>query len=128
MSNVPGDLRYTRTHEWIRLEPNGDITMGITDHAQELMGDIVMTEIPAKGMQVRRGDPLGALEAVKTAEDYYAPADGTVVDVNSALESEPGLVNSACYGQGWLVRITPSQPSQLEELLTPEQYKKLIGE
>ncbi len=128
MSSVPGDLRYTRTHEWIRLEPNGDITMGITDHAQELMGDIVMTEIPAKGMQVRRGDPLGALEAVKTAEDYYAPADGTVVDVNSALESEPGLVNSACYGQGWLVRITPSQPSQLEELLTPEQYKKLIGE
>lgn len=128
MSNVPGDLRYTRTHEWIRLEPNGDITMGITDHAQELMGDIVMTEIPAKGMQVRRGDPLGALEAVKTAEDYYAPADGTVVDANSALESEPGLVNSACYGQGWLVRIAPSQPSQLEELLTPEQYKKLIGE
>jgi len=128
MSNVPGDLRYTRTHEWIRLEPNGDITMGITDHAQELMGDIVMTEISTKGMQVRRGDPLGALEAVKTAEDYYAPADGTVVDVNSALESEPGLVNSACYGQGWLVRITPSQPSQLEELLTPEQYKKLIGE
>jgi len=128
MSSVPGDLRYTRTHEWIRLEPNGDITMGITDHAQELMGDIVMTEIPAKGIQVRRGDPLGALEAVKTAEDYYAPADGTVVDVNSALESEPGLVNSAGYGQGWLVRITPSQPSQLEELLTPEQYKKLIGE
>lgn len=128
MSSVPGDLRYTRTHEWIRLEPNGDITMGITDHAQELMGDIVMTEISTKGMQVRRGDPLGALEAVKTAEDYYAPADGTVVDVNSALESEPGLVNSACYGQGWLVRIAPSQPSQLEELLTPEQYKKLIGE
>ncbi len=128
MSAIPADLRYTESHEWIRREADGRLAMGVTDHAQEQMGEIVMVELPAAGREVRRKDSLGVLEAVKTAEDFYAPVDGRIVEVNPALESDPGLVNRDCYGEGWLVRIQPSDAGQFEDLLTAARYGELAGE
>lgn len=128
MSSIPGDLRYTKNHEWVRLGADGNVTMGITDHAQELMGEIVMVELPLAGQDLRAGQSAGVLEAVKTAEDFYAPVDGKVVAANEALESDPGLVNRDCYGEGWLITIHPSNPSQFEGLLDAGQYRELAGE
>jgi glycine cleavage system H protein len=128
MSLVPAELRYTRSHEWVRREPDGNLTMGLTDHAQEQMGEIVMVELPAEGRRVRPGDSLGVLEAVKTAEDYFAPVEGEIAAVNQGLESDPGLVNRECYGAGWLVVIRPSDPSSYDALLSAEQYRELAGD
>jgi glycine cleavage system H protein len=128
MSNIPGSLRYTQTHEWVRLEADGKITMGLTDYAQHQMGEIVMVDSSGMGRDVRKGEAIGALEAVKTAEDFYAPLDGKVVEVNKELEANPGLVNTDCYGAGWLAKIAPANPAQYSDLLTPEQYLKLAGE
>lgn len=128
MSSIPGDLKYTKSHEWVRRGADGTLTMGITDHAQELMGEIVMVELPPQGGDLRAGDSTGVLEAVKTAEDFFAPVDGKVAEANAALESDPGLVNRDCYGEGWLVTIHPSNPSQFEGLLDAGQYKELAGE
>lgn len=128
MSTIPGDLRYTKSHEWVKRGADGNLTMGITDHAQGLMGEIVMVELPPAGRDARAGESMGVLEAVKTAEDFYAPVDGKVVTGNAALESDPGLVNTDCYGQGWLATIHPSNPSQFDGLLSPEQYRELAGE
>jgi len=128
MVSIPENLRYTQTHEWVRREADGSMTMGISDFAQSQMGEIVMVDCSGMGRDVKKGEPIGALEAVKTAEDFYAPVDGKVVAVNKDLETDPGLVNSDCYGSGWLARITPSDPSQYDGLLTPEQYRKLAGE
>ncbi len=128
MSSIPGDLRYTKSHEWVRLGADGNVTMGVTDHAQELMGEIVMVELPPSGRDLRAAESAGVLEAVKTAEDFYSPVDGKVVAANAALESDPGLVNRDCYGEGWLVTIHPSNPSQFEGLLDAGQYKELAGE
>ena len=128
MSIVHENLRYTQTHEWVRREADGSVTMGLTDYAQHQMGEIVMVDLPAAGREVSKGDSLGALEAVKTASDYYAPLSGTVASVNKALESDPSQVNQDCYGAGWLVVIKPSDASQIESLMTPEQYRKHAGE
>ncbi len=128
MSSIPGDLRYTKSHEWVRRGADGNLTMGITDHAQGLMGEIVMVELPPAGRDARTGEAMGVLEAVKTAEDFFSPVDGKVVTGNVALESDPGLVNTDCYGQGWLVTIHPSNPSQFDGLLSAEQYRELAGE
>lgn len=128
MSSIPQNLRYTETHEWARLEADGTVTVGITDYAQHQMGEIVMVELPRKGRQVSRGESLGALEAVKTASDYYSPVDGTVKDVNTGLESDPGLVNTDCYGAGWLAVIEPSAPSQLDALMDASRYAGHTGE
>jgi glycine cleavage system H protein len=128
MSIVHENLRYTQTHEWVRREADGSVTMGLTDYAQHQMGEIVMVDNSGMGRDVRRGEPIGALEAVKTAEDFYAPVDGKVTAVNTQLEADPGLVNSDCYGAGWLARIAPASPAQYDELLTAEQYRKLAGE
>jgi glycine cleavage system H protein len=128
MSNIPGNLRFTESHEWARLEADGTVTMGISDYAQHQMGEIVMVDLPAAGREVTKGDSLGALEAVKTASDYYAPVSGTVASANKALESDPSQVNQDCYGAGWLVVIKPSDASQMDSLMTPEQYRKHAGE
>lgn len=128
MSSIPGDLKYTKSHEWIRRGADGLLTMGVTDHAQELMGEIVMVELPPQGRDLRAGDSAGVLEAVKTAEDFFAPVDGKVAEANAALESDPGLVNRDCYGEGWLVRIRPSDASRYDALLTPAQYGEIAGE
>lgn len=126
MSNVPADLRYARSHEWVRVE--GDTaTVGITDHAQHELTDVVFVELPAVGRQLRAGEACAVVESVKTASDVYAPVSGTVVAVNEALAGNPGLVNSAPYGEGWFFKLKLVQPAELNQLLDAAAYRALIG-
>ncbi len=127
MSNIPENVRFTETHEWVRRE-DGKYIVGLTDHAQHEMGEIVMAELPETGTDITRGDAVGGLEAVKTAEDFYAPMDGEVTGVNGELESNPSLVNEDPYGSGWLFAFTASEESQFDELLSADDYKAHIGE
>lgn len=127
MSKIEEGLRYTESHEWVRKD--GDrFVMGLTDHAQHEMGEIVMVELPGKGSPAVKGQAMGALEAVKTAEDFYAPLDGTVAGVNTELDGNPALVNEDPYGAGWLVEIQADKPEQYDELLSPQQYRALVGQ
>lgn len=128
MSDIPEDLRYTETHEWVRREDNGGYTMGITDHAQDQMGEIVMVEMPAGDSTYGGGDPMGSLEAVKTAEDFMAPMDLQVSGTNNNLDDSPELVNQDPYGRGWLVRFTADDDSQFDDLMTADEYANHIGE
>jgi glycine cleavage system H protein len=124
--NVPDDLKYTAEHEWIRVE--GDmVVIGVTDFAQGELGDVVFIEIETEGEHLSRGDTFGTIEAVKTVSDLYMPVDGEVVEVNPALEDTPELVNSQPFDQGWMIRIKMSDPAQLEDLITAEEYRTLIG-
>ena len=124
--NVPDDLKYTKEHEWVRLD--GDEAMvGITDFAQGELGDVVFLEIETEGESLAAGDTFGTIEAVKTVSDLYMPMDGEVLEVNPALEDQPELVNSEPFGDGWMIRVKISDPSQLEELLSAEDYRALIG-
>jgi glycine cleavage system H protein len=124
--NVPDNLKYTAEHEWIRVEGD-EIVVGVTDFAQGELGDVVFIEIETEGETLSKGDTFGNIEAVKTVSDLYMPLDGQVVEVNSALEDAPELVNSQPFGDGWMVRIKMSDPAQLEALLSLEEYTKLIG-
>ncbi len=124
--NVPDNLKYTAEHEWIRVEGD-EIVVGVTDFAQGELGDVVFIEIETEGETLSKGDTFGNIEAVKTVSDLYMPLDGQVVEVNSALEDAPELVNSQPFGDGWMVRIKMSDPAQLEALLSVEEYTKLIG-
>ncbi len=127
MSRVPEELKYSKDHEWVRVE--GDIAVvGITDYAQSELGDIVYVELPEVGTKVQKGDTVATVEAVKTAADVYSPVSGEVVEVNSALEEHAELINKDPYGEGWIVKIKMSNPDELNELLSAEEYKKLIGE
>ncbi len=127
MSNIPEGLRYTETHEWIKDLGNGEYMMGLTFYAQEQMGEIVMVEFP--GMQdFSSGDILGTLEAVKTAEDFYAPFDCKVVRVNEGLEDEPALINESPYEKGWLIVVKTDDPSGFSGLKSAEEYSEFIGE
>lgn len=126
MSNVPADLRYARSHEWVRVE--GDTaTVGITDHAQHELTDVVFVELPAVGRQLRAGEACAVVESVKTASDVYAPVSGTVIAVNEALAGSPGLVNSTPYGEGWFFKLKLAQPAELDQLLDAAAYRTLIG-
>jgi glycine cleavage system H protein len=127
MSSIPENVRYTETHEWVRRE-NDRYIVGLTDHAQHEMGEIVMAELPQAGSEATRGDAIGGLEAVKTAEDFYAPMDGEVLEINEELESNPSLVNEDPYGNGWLFALKASDDSQFDSLLSAEEYKTHIGE
>ena len=124
--NVPDDLKYTTEHEWIRVEGE-EIVVGVTDFAQGELGDVVFVEIETEGETLSKGDTFGNIEAVKTVSDLYMPLDGEVAEVNSVLEDTPEIVNSQPFGDGWMVRIKMSDPAQLEELLSAEEYRKLIG-
>ncbi len=127
MSNIPEELRYTETHEWVKDLGSGEYKMGLTFYAQDQMGEIVMVESP--GMQdFNKGDILGSLEAVKTAEDYYAPFNCKIVKVNEALEDEPALINEDPFGKGWLVVVKTDDPSGFEGLKSAEEYSEFIGE
>lgn len=127
MSNIPENVRYTETHEWVRKD--GDkFVIGLTDHAQHEMGEIVMAELPEVGAEATKGDSMGGLEAVKTAEDFYAPLDGVVAAVNEELESNPALINEEPFASGWLFAIKASDDSQFDGLLSAEEYKTHIGE
>ena len=120
----PSDLKYAKTHEWVRDE--GDVvTIGISQHAQELLGDLVFVELPAVGKIVSVGAEIAVVESVKAASDVYAPISGEVVAVNTQLESQPELVNSAPYGEGWLFKLKPSDKAELNALLSAQEYSAL---
>ena len=124
--NVPDDLKYTSEHEWIRIEGD-EVVVGVTDFAQGELGDVVFIEIETEGETLDKGETFGTIEAVKTVSDLYMPLAGEVTGVNEALEDTPELVNSAPFGDGWMVRIKYSDPSQLDDLISAEEYKALIG-
>lgn len=127
MSQVPAELKYNDSHEWVRLEADGSVTVGITDHAQEALGDVVFVETPAVGSELSAGSSAGVVESVKAASDIYSPIDGTVLATNPALEGEPELVNSDPYGEGWMFRLQPANPAQINDMLDAEAYSGLIG-
>jgi glycine cleavage system H protein len=128
MSNIPTDLKYATSHEWIRAEGNGVFTVGITEHAQDLLGDMVFVELPEVGDNVAQGDDCAVAESVKAASDIYAPISGEVVAVNDALNDSPELVNSAPYGDGWMFQIKASDESEVAGLLDAAGYKNAIDE
>ena len=124
--NIPNDLKYTKEHEWVRID--GDIiTVGITDHAQSELGDIIFIEFPELNQLISKDEPFGAIEAVKTVSDLFAPVTGKVFEINEALEDNPDLVNSDVYGEGWIVKITCTNDSELDDLLDSEKYKEMIN-
>lgn len=126
MSNTPTDLRYAPTHEWARLEEDGTVTVGITDHAQEALGDVVYVEVPDVGADIAGSDEAGVVESVKAASDIYAPISGTVIAINEVLEDEPETINVDPYHDGWFYKLQPSDPSELEALLDAEAYLESI--
>lgn len=128
MSNVPNELKYASSHEWIRAEGDGVYTVGITEHAQELLGDMVFVELPDVGDNVAAGDDVAVAESVKAASDIYAPIAGEVLSVNEELEDSPELVNSDPYGDGWLFKLKADDESELESLLNAEGYAASIEE
>jgi glycine cleavage system H protein len=123
----PDNVRYTREHEWARLE-NGLVTVGITSYAVEQLGDIVFVELPDVGRKLDAMKPFGVVEAVKTVSDLYAPITGEVVEVNALVRDRPGLVNQEPFGDGWMIRIKPSRPDELQKLLSRADYEKLVEE
>ena len=126
MSEVPDNLRYTSDHEWVRLEDDGSVVVGITDHAQEALGELVYVEVPESGQEYGKGDACVVVESVKAASDVYAPVSGKCADANSSLADEPELVNSSPYDEGWLIRLNPTDPAEYEELLTAEAYSQFL--
>ena len=128
MSNIPSELRYATSHEWVRNEGDGTATVGITEHAQDLLGDMVFVELPDVDDNVSAGDDIAVCESVKAASDIYAPVSGEVIAVNEELEDAPELVNSDAFGGGWLFKIKLADESELENLLDAEGYKNSIDE
>ena len=124
--NFPADLKYTKDHEWIRVE--GDVAyVGITDFAQSELGEIVYVDITTEGETVEKEEVFGTIEAVKTVSDLFMPATGEVLEVNPELEDAPELVNEDAYGKGWLIKVSVADPAQLDELLSADEYQKLIA-
>ncbi|MDO4997647.1 MAG: glycine cleavage system protein GcvH [Neisseria sp.] len=127
MSNIPAELKYVASHEWLRAEADGTVTVGITEHAQELLGDIVFVELPEVGANLDADEQAGVVESVKAASDVYAPIAGEVVEINQALVDSPDLANSEPYGAGWFFRVKPANAADLDGLLSAEQYAAEIG-
>jgi glycine cleavage system H protein len=128
MSNIPSELKYATSHEWVRNEGNGVVTIGITEHAQDLLGDMVFVELPEVGDTVSTGDDVAVAESVKAASDIYAPLTGEVIAVNEDLEDSPELVNSDAFGDGWLFKLKIEDEGELESLLDAEGYANSIDE
>ncbi len=122
MSNIPSELKYTKSHEWVSDNENGTVTVGITDHAQELLGDLVFVELPEVGKELEAEEACAVVESVKAASDIYAPVAGEIVEVNEALEDEPELINSDPYGEGWLFKMKLADANSLESLLSADDY------
>lgn len=127
MSNIPADLRYAKSHEWLKLESDGTVTVGITDYAQNSLGDITYVQVPKVGAALQAGETFGVVESVKAASDLYAPVAGTVVAVNGALDGAPETVNRAPYAEGWMLKLKPADPAALTSLLDAAAYAKLVG-
>jgi glycine cleavage system H protein len=128
MSQTPSELKYAATHEWARLEEDGTVTVGITDHAQDALGDVVFVELPEVGAQLAASDEAGVVESVKAASDIYAPVAGEVVAVNAQLEDNPELVNSDPYNEGWFYRLEPADAAELDGLMTADEYQAQCAE
>ena len=128
MSEVPDNLKYTRDHEWLRLEDDGTVTLGITDHAQQALGELVYVELPETGRELEAGEACAVVESVKAASDVYTPLAGKITAANEALADAPELVNGSVYDEGWLVQLQPAQPQTLDELLDPDAYTRFLAE
>ena len=126
MSDIPGDLRYTKSHEWVRQENDGTLTVGITDHAQESLGDLVFIELPDVGRAVEAGEECAVVESVKAASDLYSPVSGEVVAVNEALSDSPELGNHSPYEDGWILRIRPTDSAAFDGLLDADAYGEVV--
>lgn len=124
--NIPKDLKFAKTHEWIKTGDDATATVGISDYAQDSLGDITFVELPAVGDVLTKGEPFGVVESVKAASDIYAPAGGEVTAVNQDLETAPEKVNQSPYGEGWLIRIKLADPSEVDALLAPDDYEKSL--
>ena len=128
MSEVPENLKYTESHEWVCVEEDGTVTVGITDHAQEALGDLVFVELPNRGELLNVEDSCGVVESVKAASDIFSPIAGEVIESNTSLTDEPELINKSPYGDGWLFKIKPAKDSGLDKLLTAAQYTEIIAD
>ncbi len=128
MSETPTEYKYMATHEWARLDDDGNVTVGITDHAQNALGDVVYVELPEEEQDLAAGDEAGVVESVKAASDIYAPISGTVVAINSLLDDEPEKVNQDAYGDGWFFKIAPNDVAELEDMLDAEAYQEVCDE
>ena len=126
MSEIPGDLKFLKSHEWARVEDSGQVTVGISDHAQGLLGDLVYVEVPNVGDTVTAGTACAVVESVKAASDVYSPVTGKVVAVNEALADKPETINEDAYGEGWIFVVQPDDADQLNELLSPDDYAELL--
>ena len=124
--NVPAELRYSKDHEWARLEANGRVRVGITDYAQDALGDVVFIELPATGTAVAAGDTFGEVESTKSVSDLFAPVSGTIVEVNDMMTDAPEKLNEDPYGEGWICLIEPDDPAQFDILLDASAYSSLI--
>src|SRR2546421_7029712 len=125
---VPDDLRYTAEHEWVLLNAEGTVRIGVTDYARTQLGDVVYIQLPRLGDSVAAGEPVGEVESTKSVSDVFAPVEGEIVARNEALEDSPDLVNSDPYGAGWMIEIKPAQPAAVDSLMIAEEYRSLIGE
>tara|TARA_B110000305_G_scaffold84846_1_gene95589 strand:+ start:1313 stop:1699 length:387 start_codon:yes stop_codon:yes gene_type:complete len=123
MSDIPGDLKFLSSHEWVRVETDGTVTVGISDHAQDLLGDIVFVELPEVGQSIDAESDAAIVESVKAASDVYSPLSGEVIEVNPTLEDQPEIINSSPYDDGWFYKMTPSDLGEVESLLSPEDYR-----
>lgn len=126
MSKIPSDLKYTRSHEWLRKESDGSFTVGITDHAQDALGDLVFVETPESGRSVKAGEACAVVESVKAASDVYSPIDGEIVAGNEALGSQPELLNTDPYGEGWIMRIRPADEAETSALFDAKAYQDTL--
>ncbi len=126
MSEIPGDLKFLKSHEWARVEGNGRVTVGISDHAQGLLGDLVYVELPEVGAEAKAGEQIAVVESVKAASDVYSPVSGTIVEVNSALSDKPETINEDAYGEGWMYVVELANADELNELLDPDAYAEAL--
>jgi len=122
MSEIPSDLKFTKSHEWVRVEDDGSLTVGVTDHAQEALGDMVFVEVPEVGATLKAGDACAVIESVKAASDVYSPVSGEVQEANDALAEQPERLNEDAYGEGWIMRIQAENDAELEGLMDAEAY------
>lgn len=127
MSNIPKDLKYTKSHEWVKSNADGSVTVGITHHAQDLMGDMVFVDLPQTGVKVTAGKECGVVESVKAASDIYAPVSGEIVEANAALADAPETVNKEPYGAGWMFRLKPANKAEVDALLDAKAYEALVA-
>ncbi|MGM8848987.1 glycine cleavage system protein GcvH [Salinicola halophyticus] len=127
MSEIPNNLLYTDSHEWVLDNGDGTVTVGITDHAQEALGDVVFVELPEAGRELDAGDEFGVIESVKAASDLYSPLAGEIVEVNEALEDSPETVNDSPYSDGWILKLQLADQGDLESLMSADAYKELVA-